>query len=92
MTPGAVLGIVYRRAVAAGVTRFSPHDLRRSFISNLLDAGVDLSTVQRLAGHSQVTTTTRYDRRGEQAKQIAVTRLQLPYVSSEMPPEPAPRS
>lgn len=78
LTDQAVLNILRKRALQAGVTLFSPHDLRRTFISNLLDAGVDLATVQKLAGHANVQTTTRYDRRGEAAKQAAVARLNLP--------------
>ena len=80
MTPHALLFILRRRAQAAGVARFSPHDARRTFISDLLSAGADISTVQGLAGHAHVTTTVRYDRRGEQAKQAAAALLNVPYV------------
>ena len=66
------------RAQEAGIPHFSPHDLRRSFVSDLLDAGVDLALVGGMAGHKNVTTTVRYDRRGERAKEEASAYLTVP--------------
>lgn len=68
-----------RRRVKAGVARFSPHDMRRTLIGDLLDGGVDLVTVSEIVGHSSTNTTARYNRRGERAKKQAARVVQVPY-------------
>lgn len=77
LTPQSVWFVLKNRALDAGVDDFSPHDFRRTFISELLDAGVDIVTVQQLAGHSDPGTTARYDRRKEETKRRAVQVLDL---------------
>lgn len=71
--------IIRKRGKQAGLESFSPHDFRRTFIGDLLDAGVDIATVQKLAGHSNPATTSRYDRRGEDTKEAAMLLIDLPY-------------
>ncbi len=77
MSPQAVLLVMQKRARQAGIKTFSPHDFRRTFCSDLLDAGVDLVTVQKLAGHASPITTAKYDRRGEETKRNAVQNLRF---------------
>ncbi|MFN2304476.1 MAG: tyrosine-type recombinase/integrase [Anaerolineales bacterium] len=72
--------LISSRALQAGlIKKTTPHDMRRTFVSDLLDVGVDLSTVSKMAGHEDTNTTKRYDRRSSQVMQEAVNKLDVPY-------------
>jgi len=76
----ALAQMLAKRAGQAGLSgSITWHDFRRTFAGNLLDNGVDLVTVQKLMGHSSPTTTSNYDRRGEEVKRRAVRSLHVPY-------------
>lgn len=79
MTAQAVYKMLEKRGAQAGLKTFTPHDFRRTFVGDLLDRGVDIATVAKLAGHADVKTTARYDRRPETVKRDAAAKLHFPY-------------
>jgi integrase len=75
--------MIAQRCEQAQVDPCRPHDFRRTFIGDLLSAGVDIAIVQRLVGHADPGTTTRYDRRPDAAKAQAVEKLHVPFIRGE---------
>ena len=75
----AIYNLLAKRARGAGIDHFSPHDLRRTLAGDLLDAGADIVTVQKILGHANVNTTARYDRRPEEVKRKAAKLIHVPY-------------
>lgn len=72
--------IFHKRTAQAGIdSDISLHDLRRTWVGDLLDKGVDIVTVAQLAGHADVRTTQRYDRRPNAIRRAAAARVQVPY-------------
>ena len=78
LSPEAVFNMCIKRGKQAGVD-FSPHDMRRTCASHMLERGVDLSTVSDYLGHNDPKTTKRYDRRDDERKKEASALLHIPY-------------
>ncbi len=79
-TDDAVYGMLRKRNRQAGLSEdLTPHDLRRTFMTQLFAAKTPTPVVQRLAGHASAVTTIRYDRSGDEEAREAVEVLHVPY-------------
>jgi integrase/recombinase XerD len=75
LTRQGAWGVLHAAADRAGLADVSPHTLRHSFATHMLDGGADIRVVQELLGHASVTTTQVYTL-------ITVDRLREVYASS----------
>jgi integrase len=71
------LSRAYDKAIAKAGLPGSLHTLRHTFISHIVMAGVDLPTVQKMAGHASISTTLKYSHLAPGHAQAAVDRIAL---------------
>ena len=83
MSYQAVAKGLRRRGELAGIADFSPHDLRRTFVSDLLRDGERLDIVAHACGHSDTNTTAKYSRRKEKESSRMTRGRELPKVNRQ---------
>jgi site-specific recombinase XerD len=85
LSPDAVRQVFRKACTRAGLSKpCTPHSLRHSFATHLLDAGTDLVLIQTLLGHQSIRTTARYTHVSTERIQRAASPLeQLPPLAAE---------
>ena len=71
LDPSSIGRITKRRMESANHESATAHDLRRTFATRLFANNVDIVTVKNMMGHSNISTTAMYDRRGDDAMRRA---------------------
>lgn len=80
LTTQALADVLGKRCAQVGITQpMTWHDLRRTLAGELLDSGADVVTVGRVLGHSNPSTTARYDRRPDAVRRRALQGRHVPY-------------
>ncbi len=74
LSDSSIYKILKSRAKILGI-QCTPHDLRRTFATNLLAANIDIATVKDMMGHSSIMTTQIYDKRGDERMRAAINVL-----------------
>ncbi len=75
MTSQSLYDLLKKRSIEANINHCSPHDFRRTFVTRLLELGIDINTVRQLAGHSDIQTTARYDLRDKKEQKRVMKQM-----------------
>ncbi|WP_404359792.1 tyrosine-type recombinase/integrase [Methylotuvimicrobium sp. KM1] len=71
----AVYAIIQQRADQAQIEPIRPHNLIKTFVTQLLEASIDINIARQLVGHTDIQTTARYDLRDDKLQKSVIKLL-----------------